>query len=845
MKDYQFTLADADDALAHISPDLLRDEWATIAMALKAEFGADGFDAFDNWSQGGDSYKPADARATWQSVKAGGGITIATLIQQAKAGGWQPTKTEPSPEEKIQLMQAQAQRREKVAAQQAKADATQAAKVANCVERSAKIWEGLPEGGASDYLSAKQVRAWGVRFSRGAMVVPVRDADRKLVGLQFIQGDGAKRFLTGTQKRGSWHLLGDITPRAPIAVAEGYATAASIHQAMGWTVAVAFDAGNILPVVKALHAQHPEALFMICADDDYKTTGNPGVTQATKAAQHCGGRVVVPGFDIAAESSGDDVVANIQRGTDWNDLHVRAGLDEVRKQLLAATQRPCETPAPPVIDDAALTLDIMLERYALAMPDAKVWDFAKKQLINKKAARTSFAGLWDEWIKHPRRKNVDQLDLVADIAAGHIAARASLGDALRRYVYLSGTTDVWDRLRGERGTIAALKIMLADDYEGWLKNPKRRQIHHSDLIFDPASAMRDGAYINTYKGLPLTAVRNDDACSAIRDLTWSLCNQNKQDWQWLISWLALPLQRPGTKMATAVLMHSPKQGSGKSLLFDTIMRALHGCHSVTVTQHELEDIYTVWQSEKTYAVFEEVMPRGHKYDFMGLVKQMVTGKTFRVREKFVSSWEESNFMNCVFLSNEVMPLYLEEADRRFFVVWPRWKMSEELRDRVLHELANGGAEAFYAWLLSVDVGGFTTHTEPPMNEAKEQLIEFGRMGWELFAREWRSGALGAPFVPARVDDLYTVYKRWCEANGERSLTKGKFTGNIRSRDWVRYRTDLHYSDGHGSSKARFIHPRTVTPPEGKPQGDWLGDCVVQWDEYLNTHKNKLGGQNGR
>ncbi len=821
MKEYQFTLADADDALAHINPDLPRDEWAQIAMALKAEFGDEGFDAFDNWSQGGASYKPDDARATWRSVKASGGITIGTLIAQAKDGGWQPAKAEPSAEEKIELMKAQAQRREKVAAQQAKAEAAHASKVEDCIERSAKIWDALPDAGASDYLACKQVKAWGLRFSRGSVVVPVRNAERALVGLQFIQGNGDKKFLTGTQKRGSWHLLGDITPRAPIAIVEGYVTGASIRQAMGWTVAVAFDAGNVLAVAKALHAQHPDAIFMICADDDYKTQGNPGVAAATKAAQHCGGRVVVPEFAPDAE-----------RGTDWNDLHVQAGLAEVKKQLLAATQRPCETPAPPVSAGGALTLDKALERFALAMPDAKVWDYKYKRLMNKQAAKTLLANLWDAWVKDPARKEVQQLDLLDDIAAAKAEGRGGLTDALKRFVYLAGTTDVWDRLRRERVNVNALRLQLADDYEDWLKHPKRHELHHTDLLFDPRQKGRDGAYINMFRGLPLQPVRNDSACVGIQKLVFSLCNEDQDDWRWLMSWLALPLQQVGAKMATAVLMHSNKQGAGKSLFFDGVMRQIYGEYSATVSQHELEDKYTVWRSQKLYAVFEEIFSRGQKYDYMGLVKQMVTGETFRVEQKFVTGWEEMNCMNSVFLSNEVQPMYIEDEDRRFFVVWPRWKLSDELQQQVAHEIANGGIEAFYAYLLAWDLKDFNTHTKPPRSAAKERLINFGRAGWELFALQWQAGETDAPYVPVRNKDLYKFYERWCKGQGERAISSNKFTGLIKTLDWLRSRAGVHYESGHSTAKARFFLPRDVAMPPGKTQGEWLGDCVEQWDKLL-------------
>ena len=148
----------------------------------------------------------------------------------------------------------------------------------------------------------KQVMAHGVRFSRGSIVVPVRDATGELAGLQFIDGDGGKKFLTGTAKKGCWHSVGAISPDAPLCICEGYATGASIHKAMGWPVAIAFDAGNLTPVAKALRAKYPAQKIIVCADNDIKTLGNPGVNRAREAAGAVGGLVAVPAFpaEVAA-----------------------------------------------------------------------------------------------------------------------------------------------------------------------------------------------------------------------------------------------------------------------------------------------------------------------------------------------------------------------------------------------------------------------------------------------------------------------------------------------------------------------------------------------------------------
>jgi putative DNA primase/helicase len=195
-----------------------------------------------------------------------------------------------SDEERAEFARRQAEQRDQ-------AEAEKHQRAAAAAERAVRIFAKLPDTGASDYLKRKKVRAYGLRFSRGSIVVPVRNVKGDLVGLQFIAADGSKKFLTGTAKRGAFHLIGEILSGSPLAIAEGYATAASIHVATGWPVAVAFDAGNLLPVAQALRGLYPDQQMIICADNDAQTDGNPGVAKGAEAARAIGARLWVPDFE--------------------------------------------------------------------------------------------------------------------------------------------------------------------------------------------------------------------------------------------------------------------------------------------------------------------------------------------------------------------------------------------------------------------------------------------------------------------------------------------------------------------------------------------------------------------
>ena len=157
------------------------------------------------------------------------------------------------------------------------------------------------------------------------LVIPMRNAAGELRSLQFITADGTKRPLTGGEKQGCHYLIKPEIEAAHggiLIVCEGFATGASIHEATGQTVAVAFDSGNLEPVAKSLRKQYPDMSLIVAADDDHQTKGNPGRTAAAGAAKSVGGIVVFPMFPADRPD----------KATDFNDLHQLAGggLDAVK-----------------------------------------------------------------------------------------------------------------------------------------------------------------------------------------------------------------------------------------------------------------------------------------------------------------------------------------------------------------------------------------------------------------------------------------------------------------------------------------------------------------------------------
>lgn len=180
------------------------------------------------------------------------------------------------------------------------------------------------------YLELKKIKNHAGRYSfdsfeNPVLVLPLRTIENEVQAVQYIKADGEKRIHGA--KRGNFHLIGEINDNKPIYIAEGYATAASIYEALDMPVVVAFDCGNIDPVLGTLKRKYPKHQIIIAADDDRKTNGNPGKTKAEEAAKKYDCQFVLPKF------SDKFTLSDGNFPSDFNDLHVSFGLEEIKKQL--------------------------------------------------------------------------------------------------------------------------------------------------------------------------------------------------------------------------------------------------------------------------------------------------------------------------------------------------------------------------------------------------------------------------------------------------------------------------------------------------------------------------------
>jgi len=226
--------------------------------------------------------------------------------------------------------------RQKLAAARAEREKQQAEAHRIAAIEAKRVWDAsTPASDDHAYLKAKGVKANGIRQQGETLIIPVR-INGETVSIQSIDADGNKRFLKDGEVSGGYHsIAGDgHADTGRIIIAEGYATGATIREATGDHVAVAFNAGNLVKVAVAIREKLPDAEIIIAGDNDESKAGE---LKGHAAANAVVGRFIMP----------PDV------GSDWNDYAAAHGLDAVAE---AFHDMPEADPVMESMDDAVARL---------------------------------------------------------------------------------------------------------------------------------------------------------------------------------------------------------------------------------------------------------------------------------------------------------------------------------------------------------------------------------------------------------------------------------------------------------------------------------------------------------
>lgn len=403
------------------------------------------------------------------------------------------------------------------------------------------------------------------------------------------------------------------------------------------------------------------------------------------------------------------------------------------------------------------------------------------------------------------------------------------------FVLIYGSDEVWDGEGRMLVKINPLRLAFGTDaVKLWLNNEERKMVPMDCVVFDPTMKSDPASTVNLFNGFGMEPKAGD--CNLILELLYHLCGEDNDVYGWVLCWLAYPLQNPGAKMDTSIVMHGD-EGSGKNLFFERCIARIYGEYAGVIGNAELEDKFNDWASRKLFVVCDEVVTRSELRQLKGKLKHMVSGTTIRINPKGMSSRDEANHINFIFLSNELQPLALDKTDRRNMVIWTPAKREEEFYKAVAAQIYSGGTEAFYQFLLGLDLGEFDEHTKPIMNKAKENLISLGLSPTERFYREWSGGFLPLPYVCCSAMQLYQAFCRWSYLNGERypasqtmfGRTVDRIAFGQMSRGQVKY-------DLMSEVKQRTVY-LVGDQPEDKDRHKWVEDGSVIFENALRKYRH--------
>lgn len=683
--------------------------------------------------------------------------------------------------------------------------------------RASKAWARLLPDGDSPYLAAKGVIGYGLKFTEhGTAVVPLTDTGARIHGLQFLrtpqQAKEGRRpvkefWPPGIAKKGHFHLIGH-QPHWIVLVAEGYATAATLHAATGYPVAVAFDAGNLKPVAEALRQRYKQAKVLVCADDDIlgkcidpkckarialpvhpvdcpacgKPHGytNAGVESASAAAMEARGEWVMPRFtDQAARIA--KWLDGKGKDSDFNDLHALEGLSAIGAQVSAR----------------------LTELH------------------------------WDP----------PQLRAVPSLQPGGRGAKLKpiqfLEDLLKRFAYVYGSSEaVFDRQEHVLVKLTDMRNLCirSDLHKAWMEHPDRDVVRLEEIGFDPACE-DPNITCNLWAGWPTDAKEGE--CQRLLDHLYYLCSAERnarEVYDWVLKWLAYPLQHPGAKMRSTVVLHGG-QGTGKNVIFEAVMR-IYGIYGRILGQDALDDKHNDWASRKLFLIADEVVAQANRFDLKNKLKTFVTGTQVRINPKHIAAYDEANHVNLVFLSNEKMPVVLEEDDRRHCIIWTPPAREDAYYIALAKEMEDGGIAALHHHLLNLDLSKFNEHSKPPLTESKEDLIELALDTPEAFADALLSGdLLPLRAMPGRTLDWYALYQHWCTRVGQPAASMKRFVNSLKHKR--RFRSERKCWRQFDGTIGNAIAVLTFgnTAPAGQTDADWLAAQIETFDKIRQDYKN--------
>jgi len=257
----------------------------------------------------------------------------------------------------------------------------------------------------------------------------------------------------------------------------------------------------------------------------------------------------------------------------------------------------------------------------------------------------------------------------------------------------------------------------------WMEWEHRAEL--SSLAYEPGkSKVIDGEAWNTWNGWGCAPRRGD--VGPWKWLMEFLFMKDTKARKFFEQWCAYPIQNPGVKLYTAVLLWSRVKRLGKSMASIAVGK-IYGDNSVIIDSKQLKSSFNTWAKDRQLVIGEEITAGEARVDADWL-KGTITGPIFTINEKFQPEYTIRNCVNFIFNSNHPDALFLEDGDQRYFIHEvlqnsPATREKYEWCDKWLH---GDGPSYLMDYFLRMDLSGFNPREHAPQTRGKLEMIRAGK-----------------------------------------------------------------------------------------------------------------------
>lgn len=262
----------------------------------------------------------------------------------------------------------------------------------------------------------------------------------------------------------------------------------------------------------------------------------------------------------------------------------------------------------------------------------------------------------------------------------------------------------------------------------WIQHHLRREANGVRMVPNEPEDLPDGA-INSWLGFSVEPIKG-----GIKPFIKLFKRQipNPRDRKYVLHWIANLFQNPASKTFTSIVMWSRTQGTGKNLIWECVGNLFNERHYTLVSQEVFDDAFTEWKANRVFVICDEVSST-EKRQTADRIKGWITSSSNAINTKNEPKFTQPNLIKYVFLSNHPDAVFLDDSDRRFFVVEvAQGRLPDHEAKEFTSWRDNGGQAALLHFLLNLDIRKFNGKSPAPMSSAKQEMIDDNRSDIECW-----------------------------------------------------------------------------------------------------------------